>query len=850
VLAAVPAPSPPDVYEVRIRYRIQAFRTERVAQFFEMLRYLEAHGFRRDTNEDYWEDEAENPQRVTLRGSIPSNQVQAILAERHVKALLLLPQGAKLPEDKAELIRVDLRLADGFPLNAQRLLHEQAREVLASIQLREAVGYDHRGFTRILGSIPVGRLETLLTDLRKVPAGTRQPAPFASVWPLRVAEAQPGMELPKPRPRPAAIPAGQEKLSADLRELIANAASARASRRLEVVLASAPAEDEVAWRNRLASGLPGLAIEGRLGPVVTVVLPPAQAPALAASDLVVGVRLPRIARPDSAAGSLDVKNWKPLLDASGVATLHDRNFRGKGSRAVLIDSDFNGWQAMVGKQLPARTRLVDLTVERNADLQPDPFSPGGSPGPGTRRAVAFSQAAPEAELTLVRVDPAAPYMIYQIARAINGDPYLSISLDNRLKELQADGRRLDQRREQLLEERKTVFESFEQEGESAKRRDDYRKKQAEFDRDQVEHNKRIDRFLQHQRAVKALVGVRLVASALVWDEGYPADGSSSLSRYFDDRPFHAALWFQAAGDARGQSWAGMFRDADGNGVMEFVPPETPLPEGVWTPELNFLAWRAAGKDASLDLPANARVRISLQWREAHEALYQNVGEDRYREPLARLRLVVLQQPDPKGTRQPADDLVVIRQSSGAPQRLSHTPSGAVYEQTVEFEVPKAGRYALRVEGRPPDGILPANTPTIPAAHKEGELQVRLFVTTLAGPGRAVWRNHATPVGSLGMPGDARSAVTTGAADAAGRAQPYSAGGPPFALDLLPKPDVLTFDSGGGTGQAAAFAAGVAAAVQSAGGSRAGFFLDCATTPGTLLRVTPKLHPEGAPARFP
>ena len=45
--------------------------------------------------------------------------------------------------------------------------------------------------------------------------------------------------------------------------------------------------------------------------------------------------------------------------------------------------------------------------------------------------------------------------------------------------------------------------------------------------------------------VLALKGVRVVANSLVWAEGYPVDGSSALSRYFDDKPFRAALWFQS-----------------------------------------------------------------------------------------------------------------------------------------------------------------------------------------------------------------------------------------------------------------------------------------------------------------
>jgi hypothetical protein len=833
--AAVPAPPPPEVYSARIRFRIEGIRTARAAQFDEMMRFLTRHGFRRDP-EDVTEDEVESPAFDTVRGTVPSKQAGDLIVERHVRAILLLPQGAMLPEDKAELVRLDLQLPGGMGLQTQRTLHDQVHEVLASIGFRAAIGYDHRNFTRVLGSIAASKIEGLLDDLRKLPAGARQGPPFASTWPLRVIEALPGAPLPGARPGLPKIPAEQAKLTADLREVLADAAAAKEPRRLEVVLAAPPAEDDRLWAGRLVGGAPGARVEGRLGPIVTVWAAPGHAPAIAAGPEVLAVRLARVARTQSLSASPNADAWRPLLDASGVMQLHDRQHRGKGSRAAILDSDFSGWQTLVGKQLPAGTRLIDLTAERNDNLLPDPLPSGGGLGSGTRRAVAFSRAAPEANLVLIRVDPASAYMVYQVARAINCDPYVSINMDNRLAELEARRRQLDDRREKLLEERKLILENFEQEGAAVKGREEYKKRQAEFDADEREQALRVQRFLQYQKDIQGLKGIRLVASALVWDDGFPTDGGSALSRYFDDRPFRGALWFQAAGDTRGQSWVGMFGDTDGNRVLEFAPPEQALPEGSWTPELNFLHWRGEGNKLEQDIPAKARVRVSLQWREAHEGLYRQIGEDLYRDPLARLNIVVLHQPDPTGKTRPADDLEVVALSAGVRPRLAQTLTGATYELTVDFVAAKAGRYAVRIEGVAPEGILPRGTPTIPAARKEGELHLRLFINTLSGPGRAVLRDFATGAGNVGMPADARTAVTTGAADSLGKPRPYSAGGPPFALDLLPKPEVIAFDEGGGTGEAAAFAAGLAAALQGAGVSRAGFLIDCFRYSGALLRI--------------
>ena len=54
-----------------------------------------------------------------------------------------------------------------------------------------------------------------------------------------------------------------------------------------------------------------------------------------------------------------------------------------------------------------------------------------------------------------------------------------------------------------------------------------------------------DEMLPHLPFPEFSFGV--VVSGPVWNEGYPANGSSPLSRWFDDRPFRGAMWFQAVG---------------------------------------------------------------------------------------------------------------------------------------------------------------------------------------------------------------------------------------------------------------------------------------------------------------
>src|SRR5205823_8220532 len=107
-----------------------------------------------------------------------------------------------------------------------RVFAQQVRQVLASLQYIDGVGYDERGFTRLLGSMPAGQLDALLNDLRRTPAGAKQPGPFRSVWPVRLALVYPQLPPPAGRPAPPVVPPGQEKLTADLREALAGAGGA------------------------------------------------------------------------------------------------------------------------------------------------------------------------------------------------------------------------------------------------------------------------------------------------------------------------------------------------------------------------------------------------------------------------------------------------------------------------------------------------------------------------------------------------------------------------------------------------------------------------------------------------
>jgi hypothetical protein len=820
--ALPPEPPPPANYQVLLRYSIQAFRTERLLQYDEMNAALKKAGFVRAADDPVADDEPDNPAYTRIRGSVPAGGVAKLLSQRHVRCLAIYPAGTTLP-DKGPL-RVAVHLSNRHqPIYQRRLARQVARVLSEDVGFIEAVGYDSDGSTRLVGSLPRENLDKVIEDIRQLPTAAKQGSPLTDLSPVRLIVIRPDWPIVPGMPQPAEVPEPQRKFSPDLRALLAGAGDQPA--RLEVILGWVPRSDDSSWINILR--VPGMEIEGRVGPLVSVLgIPKAIAPLLAQKDEVVAIRLPRSGRirsvqqPPKAAA-----DWSPLR-ASGAADLHALGRKGKGTRLALIADDFAGWQQLKGK-----VSLVDLTAERNRDLQPDPFPTKQGEGFGTRCARSLLQAAPEAELTLVRIDATAPYMLESVARFINGEPIRSVSLDNRQDDLREDRRRIELRRQEVTTERVRVLSlPISDDPELLKERAAYDKLQADFDRDEKIFVESRDRYLRLYRDLSALKGIRVVASTLVWTDGFPVDGSSSLSRFFDDRPFKAALWFQAVGDSGGQAWSGLFRDADDNGIMEFADLQSRLPQGAWSHELNFLEWQ--GKDKAI--PAGAKLRLNLQWREAHDPVPLRQGDDVYREPLANLRLVVVYQPDPQGKARPADDLEVVAQSEGRPIRLNQLPNSATYEHTLDLDIKRAGRYAVFIMGKKPRSITAPGENALPALERSAELRVRLFATTLQGDGRATWATFSTPTAALGMPADARSVISVAAADRAGKPLVSSANGPPANMALLVKPDVLAY--GDDTAQAASFAAGLAAAYWPVGGTLRGVLEQMRARPGQVLCV--------------
>ncbi|HJZ90580.1 MAG TPA: hypothetical protein VKE40_06875 [Gemmataceae bacterium] len=899
--AQIKVPKPPDTYDAQIRYRILADRNERVLQFEAMTKFFGGLGFKEAESEEA--DLAPfDPTAELMTGTIPSKNARRLLEDRRVQTIMLAPPGYKAPDDPQTPVRVMLELTK---TPDQLRLFNQVEAALRPLGFKKDLGFDTSKFTLIRGNIPASNLPKLLRDLRQQPTGWLAPEqnaelfvtlpdgsltpemvkPFADVVPIRVVEVIGTVEAAPPVVTLPPIPAEQPqqgKWTADLRRRLAEEGARDKPIRLEVVLAYNPTDSDYEWRAMMTRA--GATVEGRVGPVITVTVQQgAKAADLAALADVASVRLPRL----SAATREEVpppkkeepKEDKNLVRAGGqeptlppakaetdplratrLDRLHALDRKGQGIRVVIIDTDFAGWQ----KHLPVakdaksgRVEFIDVTAERNRDVRPDPMP--GDFGHGTHCALAVRLAAPAADLTLVRVPPDAPYNLVNIARSVRGDTFRTEGIVSRRLEIDADFSSVRQRTDKAVAEYRAAFEDFSDEEPARRRRIAAQQALRKLGQEEAGVLARLERVEELEQSLIRLGGAHVILNLLYWNTGFAHDGASTTSRFLDDwltrphggyerhlsrpNPTPKPLWFQPAGDAGGQAWVGSFRDADKNGVMEFAAASDPLKPDRWSHELNFLTTRKDGKDTN-DLAGGSKIRVSVQWREPHDP---HMSELDYRVPVAPLKLQLVKQRDPSGQKYASDEIDLVAESEGLPERLHVEPNFGVYEHSLEITLPSDGRYAVRLEGRVPNHLRPIGVPTLEAQEVKWELRPRVFVASADGKGEFALGDYTSP-GGVAVPGDARSVFTIGAAGLDGKPRPYSQSGAGSQTELATKPGLLAPDTlpklgdrpaATGTALSASFAAGWAAALRSAGLQPGNFPHALRIPPGGVIEV-----PEG------
>jgi hypothetical protein len=819
VVAQVREPARPQKVNVLIRYRIRTELNQRIVQYREFIKYLTALGFV-DARQDEQEraEDAIDPAAMRLQGVMPSAQVEKLLEHPAVQTVLWAPEGLAWWEQPDAVFAVRLGLRRGLSPPQQQLLNRQVRERLTLFAFEEALGYDTRGNTLIKGWIAGRYLLSLWRDLRDEPSGwlwsftsrAELPRPLADAVPIRWIEVLPAVTKSQ-RLAPSQVSGTAAKWDPALRAKLADAGATQQPIRVEALF-SHNMEDRISWLQeqldiQYATGagarsslrISAAAVEGVIGNVVTMYFE-------RVADLqhftnwfpeLLLVRLPCPATPtwQLTPRSENAVPLEQLLARTGTTQFHQRGYRGQGIRVVLLVEDLQGVAEQIGKTLPASTRWIDLTTELDPDLQPlPPEAREAGPGSGLVWAQLLTTTAPEAEVVLVRVAPAALFQTAEIVRWVQRRDYLSPALRMRGRELEAHLQRALEQKQQAIRQRQQVLQNPENQ---EMLRQQLEQTQAALEKAEAELQRvhaRYQRFLQLRQALQQQVyGAAVVIHPRAWDAGYPMDGYSWLSRQLERLVMSAAprvvvadahgrpavprapLWVQAASAAEGIIWSGLFRDEDGNAVLEFIPSHIAIPPEHWSRELNFLAWRTGDGSPSVDLPAGVAFRCTLQWREPVNSAFSDPVR-----PLYPFELRLWRQLDPTGQKQASDEMTEVARSAGGPYLIWSADGSAVYEQVLEWTTNEAGRYALVVV------VGERSAPWLGALQRQEEIALRMLVETRGGPGggQVLLRSFVTPASGVGLPADASAVVTIGADS------PWQlrTGGP--SIPLLRKPDYL------------------------------------------------------------
>lgn len=743
----------PSKVRVVLHYSIDAERFTRVFAYREMMAQLKAAGFERDFEEDPDPSEPENSKHILLTGLLPSKALPRVGGLTAIRSVLAMPDGTDLAKIGETMVRVEMMLGRGSPrviLDTSPATHK----TLEKLGFKEAGVYDHYLGTRLLGMLPGVNLLKVgpLLGQPLSREGTRELyQPVLVVW------ADPQAPAVAPVPVPVVVPPIMEKVASELRAVLAED---NKFIRVDIVFDESFPNQALAIQ-RIGEIAPNAVFEALLGPVVTVVGPVPEIRKFVNHPSVNAVRPGPVATSGPVRGVKDFQPVRPELARSGPIGV-TKSFR---EGTAIIGEDFRGWETLSkpGPSDKSQVRLIDLTCERNPQILPDRYAGAANEmGSGTLLAQNILAGNPGSPLFLVRVDPSVPAMVLRVAKAINGDDALTDEvMARRLAEIREDRQALQDQRAALEKDWKSNGDDFGEEVGALKKREEYQKALRAMEGREKEHHGRLERFLAHQKGLSDLSSVRLVLCPLVWNEGLPRSGASTLSRWMDDRPFRGALWLQSAGDRPGQSWNGMFRDHDGNGVMEW----SMLPPGKepFAVENMPLLFQSQGGEKVLDqLPAETLVRVTVQWREPRDPYFNKTDRKASRSPIADLKPKMVRVEPTKGEIRLADR-AILGQASGPPLLIDHTMQSAVFESHIFFVVPQTGRYELRIEGQIPTSIIPAGAAQLPINRQKPEIHPVVWLRTFS-PGGSVVFSQPGERPMVGVPGDAQNVLSVGKAN--------------------------------------------------------------------------------------
>jgi subtilisin family serine protease len=224
-------------------------------------------------------------------------------------------------------------------------------------------------------------------------------------------------------------------------------------------------------------------------------------------------------------------------------------------------------------------------------------------------------------------------------------------------------------------------------------------------------------------------GVRIVSHSIGFDNLYPPDGNNYYTQKVDAAAAAGVLFVTAAGNEGEKYYSGTWRDANGNGFLEFAGGATEL--------------------LPIGAPAGG-AQVVLRWDDGFGSSNHDY-----------------------------DLLIVTSAFAGNPVLSADNP--AIVATSADLQGGGGTPREIAAIDVPEDQLLYAVVVHDPASPRNPSQRFWIWASGGVGGGLAV------PTSSLSLPGDARGALTVGAVNLAGGVEGFSSRGP--TADGRVKPDI-------------------------------------------------------------
>lgn len=677
---------------IRIKFRIQVFGVERLRQVDEMLKFLKATGFT-STDESLFE-KLQDENISSFDGTIQLGKENRCINPKWIYCVTTWPVGSEDPYKSEEPVRIEIEFPQYMQNKKQLEFWEDVKNSLSKIGFIDAVSYNPELFTRITGNLIGKTLPNI--DTKIFPEALKNAG--VSVTPFafpRVVRVHSDWPLVKPRVLEAIKENSIRKMSPAARKKLEGKES-KPEKWLVILNHQPPAQNEI---NEIFANLNDAMIEGANGALFEILATPTSIKNIAALPSVMFVTPAETQIKTDY--TIKQNNLQNIFSNEG-ASQPARNLRGVGAppSIAVVGTEFLGWEKAFG-EIQTQAELVDLTQIRDFAMEEMPYAKNlGEVGFHTKRALEIAKIYPGTKIVLVRIDPAVPTMLDEVAGFANRDLKSSYALLSRYSETDVAKRFLQGDNQYLQTERAFLIDQFGDSPDVQTRREAYKEKKAKWDKENRDLHEKINRILQLREQLMEFKSHKLFVVLENLSSQLPAYQNVALSLFSEEAKFKNAAWLMPDSLFERISWRGPFSDSNQNGVMEFRNSKS---NDKWSDERLVIQFEKDGKMFD-KIPQGKKIRARVRWREGVEWSTATVEGETAPKAKAKLNLLILLNENPLPGRKLADQFLVVKETGNDPFCIFRNKTFAVFEHLIDLESPIDGQYSLAIEGKVPNRL--------------------------------------------------------------------------------------------------------------------------------------------------